>query len=50
MPYKSLKNEGLEERKIEAVKYTEYCKVSKASKDLMLDRFYEGKRVEFPFK
>ena len=32
------------------LKPKEYCKVSKASKDLMLDRFYEGKRIEFPFE
>ncbi len=25
------------------------CKVSKASNEIMLDRFYNGKGIEFPF-
>tara|TARA_Y100001970_G_C13471634_1_gene479955 strand:- start:280 stop:438 length:159 start_codon:yes stop_codon:yes gene_type:complete len=41
------------ERKAESSKTfrgsVEYCKVSKASKEIMLDRFYNGKRIEFPF-
>ena len=47
---KSFKEKGLRERKLDILKPKEYCKVSKASKDLMLDRFYEGKRIEFPFE
>ena len=27
----------------------DYCRVSKASKEIMLDRFYNGNRIEFPF-
>ena len=27
----------------------DYCKVSKASKEIMLDRFYNGNKIEFPF-
>ena len=26
-----------------------YCKVSRASNEIMLDRFYDGKGIEFPF-
>ena len=25
------------------------CKVSKASREIMLNRFYNGNRIEFPF-
>ena len=27
----------------------EFCKVSQASNEIMLDRFYKGKEIEFPF-
>ena len=26
-----------------------YCKVSQASTEIMLDRFYNGEKIEFPF-
>ena len=28
---------------------SELCEVSKASKEIMLDRFCEGKQIDFPF-
>ena len=31
------------------VKSAEFCKVSRASNEIMLDRFYKGKEIEFPF-
>ena len=31
-------------------KYSKNCKVSKASNEIMLHRFSNGKDVEFPFK
>ena len=34
---------------LERFKNLEECKVSKASKEIMLDRFYDGKKIEFPF-
>ena len=30
-------------------KTSDNCKVSKASKEIMLDRFYNGKGIQFPF-
>ena len=34
---------------IDTFKILDDCKVSKASKEIMLDRFYNGKVIEFPF-
>tara|TARA_B100000524_G_scaffold12081_1_gene6987 strand:+ start:43 stop:192 length:150 start_codon:yes stop_codon:yes gene_type:complete len=33
----------------ESLKTSEDCKVSKASTAIMLDRFCNGKKIEFPF-
>ena len=41
---KKLRNESLER-----FKSSDDCKVSKASTEIMLDRFYNGKGIEFPF-
>ena len=33
----------------EILSHSEYCKVSQASNEIMLDRFYKGKEIGFPF-
>ena len=34
---------------LETFKTSNNCRVSKASNEIMLDRFYNGKGIEFPF-
>ena len=34
---------------LESFKALDDCKVSKASNEIMLDRFYNGQGIEFPF-
>ena len=46
---KTYKNKSKKKQSLEILKRTEFCKVSKASNEIMLDRFYKGKRIEFPF-
>ena len=46
---KPLKNKVLKKKLLETIKQTEICKVSQASKEIMLDRFYKGKEIDFPF-
>ena len=46
---KPLKNKVLKKELLETIKQTEICKVSQASKEIMLDRFYKGKEIDFPF-
>ena len=49
MSIKSLKNESLHKHNQKKVIVTEMCKVSRASNEIMLDRFYKGDEIEFPF-
>ena len=46
---KPLKNKVQQKQPSEVVRRTEYCKVSQASNEIMLDRFYKGKEIGFPF-
>ena len=42
----------LKENKVNPIKsiiLLDDCKVSKASKEIMLHRFFNGKKIEFPF-
>ena len=51
MLHTSFKNKELNAESLKTLKRSEeYCKVSKASKEIMLDRFYNGKGIEFPFR
>ena len=34
---------------LEVLKGVDYCEVSKASAELMLERFCNGKKIDFPF-
>ena len=49
MLYKSFKNKGLKKQSLKISKSTNCCEVSQASNEIMLDRFYNGKRIDFPF-
>ena len=43
-------NKKLKKNYNDSSKYYKNCKVSKASNEIMLHRFSNGKDVEFPFK
>ena len=49
MHTKSIKNREFKKFDFESMKQSDECEVSKASNEIMLDRFYNGKRIEFPF-
>ena len=49
MLHKSSKNKALKKQSLEMPKSTKSCVVSQASNEIMLDRFYNGKGIEFPF-
>ena len=49
MLHKSSKNKALKKQTLEMPKSTKSCVVSQASNEIMLDRFYNGKVIEFPF-
>ena len=49
MNSKFIKNKKLHTDSLEALKNSNDCKVSKASNEIMLNRFYNGKVIEFPF-
>lgn len=50
MNYTSFQNKEFNKISLETFKCSdEYCAVSVASNEIMLDRFYNGKRIEFPF-
>ena len=49
MNQKPIKIQESENKVLESFQSTDNCKVSKASKDIMLDRFYNGKDIQFPF-
>ena len=46
---RSLKNKKIKNNLPEIKDISNKCKVSKASNEIMLDRFYNGKSIEFPF-
>tara|TARA_A100000164_G_scaffold38041_1_gene29094 strand:+ start:125 stop:283 length:159 start_codon:yes stop_codon:yes gene_type:complete len=47
---KSITNKKALKDSFEIKNNSEICYVSKASKEIMLDRFYDGKKIEFPFQ
>tara|TARA_B100001989_G_C24426743_1_gene406856 strand:+ start:352 stop:510 length:159 start_codon:yes stop_codon:yes gene_type:complete len=47
---KNIKGNKSNKFSLEKAKSSEYCKVSNASNEIMLDRFYGGKSIEFPFQ
>ena len=46
---KFVKKKELNKDYLESSKSSQDCKVSIASNEIMLDRFYNGKVIEFPF-
>ena len=46
---KFIKKKELNKDYLESSKSSQDCKVSIASNEIMLDRFYNGKVIEFPF-
>ena len=46
---KSLKDIQARKQSLEITERAVHCKVSQASKEIMLDRFSKGKGIEFPF-
>ena len=49
MSPKQIKTTKIRKFSLKNFKTTDYCRASKASSELMLHRFYNGKRIEFPF-
>ena len=46
---KLTKNKEIKNNSLGFRENSDNCKISKASNEIMLDRFYNGKRIEFPF-
>ena len=49
MILKTIKIKKLKKVYLESFKTSDDCEVSKASKEIMLDRFYNGEGIQFPF-
>ena len=46
---KPIKNKKIKKYFFELLKGSDDCEVSRASTEIMLDRFCKGKKIEFPF-
>ena len=46
---KAIKNKILQKNLLKTITDSDVCKVSKASIEIMLDRFCKGKEIDFPF-
>ena len=46
---KSIKNKKIENITSKILGSKNYCKISKASTEIMLDRFCNGNEIDFPF-
>ena len=49
MNYKNIQNKGAENKSLKPLNGVKFCEVSKASADIMLERFRNGKQIDFPF-
>ena len=49
MDHKNIQNLVSNYETLEPVKGVDSCEVSKASAEIMLERFYNGKEIDFPF-
>ena len=49
MNSKKTQNIICQKKILEPLKDVDFCKVSKASAELMIERFCNGKEIEFPF-
>ncbi len=43
------KKKEFKNNSLESIKNSNNCKISEASNEIMLDRIYNGSRIEFPF-
>tara|TARA_Y100000739_G_C20451773_1_gene392583 strand:+ start:199 stop:354 length:156 start_codon:yes stop_codon:yes gene_type:complete len=49
MNSKNMQNQVSQIEILESLNGVDFCKVSKASAEIMLDRFCNGKEIDFPF-
>lgn len=49
MKSKSIRSENLKKDSLKKYTHSDFCQVSNASIEIMLDRFTKGKSIEFPF-
>ena len=49
MDSKTIQNKGSYNEFLDPLKGVDLCEVSKASAEIMLDRFCNGKKIDFPF-
>tara|TARA_Y100000991_G_C21854616_1_gene298192 strand:+ start:435 stop:587 length:153 start_codon:yes stop_codon:yes gene_type:complete len=49
MILKATQNKELDKNNVNSINPSNDCKVSKASTELMLERFCKGKEIDFPF-
>ena len=50
MDSEKFQNQNIEKLYLDHMKWSNDCKVSKASTELMLYRFANGKEIDFPFQ
>ena len=49
MDYKNIQKKNTPNKSLEALNGLNSCEVSKASAEIMLERFCNGKEIDFPF-
>ena len=49
MKSKNIEINGSKNKFLEPFNKTDFCEVSKASAEIMLERFCKGKKIDFPF-
>tara|TARA_S200000501_G_scaffold305351_1_gene293695 strand:- start:178 stop:336 length:159 start_codon:yes stop_codon:yes gene_type:complete len=49
MNYKNIQNQEQKNISLKPLNGLEFCEVSKASAEIMLERFCNGKEIDFPF-
>jgi len=49
MNLENIQNKVSQNESFELLKGVDFCKVSEASVEIMLDRFCKGKEIDFPF-
>ncbi len=49
MKPKTFNKKELKNKSLGSFNESDHCKISMASKEIMLDRIYNGKRIGFPF-
>ena len=49
MKFKDIQTNGSKNKFLEPFNKVDFCEVSKASVEIMLERFCKGKKIDFPF-